>query len=145
MPNHFHLLVRIKEEANPTVFQNLSGLEKRLPHQNFSNLFNAYSKAFNKRFNRHGSLFERAFKRKIIDTEFYLKHLILYIHNNPVNHGFCKRPLEYPWSSYLDCISDKPTKLERNAVIELFDSVSDFKLLHTKNCNSDDIEKWLNN
>jgi putative transposase len=45
MPNHFHLLVRIKEEAemrDPQGFKNLEGLEKA-PYQYFSNLFNAYT------------------------------------------------------------------------------------------------------
>jgi len=72
MPNHFHLLIRIKEanEIDLTGIQNLSGL--KLPHQYFSNLFNAYTKAINKRNKRHGSLFERPFKRKLIDDEDYL-------------------------------------------------------------------------
>ena len=93
MPNHFHLLIRIKEanEIDLTGFQNLSGLKP--PHQYFSNLFNAYTKAINKRNKRHGSLFERPFKRKLIKDEDYLKQLVLYIHNNPVHHGFCSHPL----------------------------------------------------
>jgi REP element-mobilizing transposase RayT len=102
MRNHFHLLIRVKEEddvRNLTGFENLSGLKSRNglkpPHQHFSNLFNAYAKAFNKRFSRHGSLFERPFNRKRIDNERYLKHVILYIHNNPVHHGFCSHPV-YP-------------------------------------------------
>ncbi|MBI9068447.1 MAG: transposase [Salinivirgaceae bacterium] len=81
MPNHFHLLVQI---LNPSGFKNLTGLKKP-PHQHFSNLFNAYSKAFNKRYNRHGSLFERPFKRKLIDNRKYLQSVLLYIHNNPVH------------------------------------------------------------
>src|SRR5665811_1583330 len=57
----------------------LSGVKK--PHQYFSNLFNAYSKAVNKRFLRHGALFERPFKRKKINDVEYLKQAILYIHH----------------------------------------------------------------
>ncbi|HNX55347.1 MAG TPA: hypothetical protein PLG33_00785 [Prolixibacteraceae bacterium] len=74
MPNHFHFLVRLKEEKeivaslHLTGFQNLSGVEVKQPHQHFSNLFNAYTKAFNKHTGRHGSLFERPFKRKLIDS-----------------------------------------------------------------------------
>lgn len=37
---------------------------------------------------RHGSLFEQPFKRKIIENEWYLKQVILYVHNNPVHHRF---------------------------------------------------------
>jgi hypothetical protein len=124
-----------------TGFRNLSGLKP--PHQHFSNLFNAYTKAFNKRYNRHGNLFERPFKRKLIDNEWYLKQVILYIHNNPVHHRFCDHPVEYPWSSYLTCISVKPTKLQRDRVIGWFDSQANFKYVHNQKVEIDQIENWL--
>lgn len=147
MPNHFHLLVRIKEKSEVEAlhligFENLSGVEKP-PHQHFSNLFNAYTKAFNKRTGRHGSLFERPFKRKIIDNEWYLKQVILYIHNNPVHHGFCSHALEYSWSSYLSCIAVKPTKLNRGRVIGWFDDEANFKYLHNQKVEIEKIENWL--
>lgn len=100
------------------------------PSQQFSKLFNAYSQALNKRLGCHGALFERPFKRKLIDTKTYLKQIILYIHNNPVHHGFCTHPLEYPWSSYMTCLTDKPTKLNRDMVIDLFNTKDDFKVMH---------------
>jgi len=159
MPNHFHLLVRVKMEAeffsevkpdpvinivdsrNLTGFQNLSGLKP--PHQHFSNLFNSYSKALNKRIGRHGALFERPFERKLIDNTSYLKQVILYIHNNPVHHRFCSHPLEYPWSSYLSCISVKPTRLKRETVIGWFDNRANFKNMHNQIIDIDRIEKYL--
>jgi putative transposase len=146
MPNHFHLLVRVKEEEeisslNLTGFENLSGLKP--PHQHFSNLFNAYTKAYNKRYSRHGNLFERPFKRKLIVHEAYLKQVILYIHNNPVHHKFCDHPVEYPWSSYLTCISVKPTKLKRDRVMVWFDDQANFKYLHHQKIEVEKIEDWL--
>jgi REP element-mobilizing transposase RayT len=146
MPNHFHLLVRIKDEdelqsLNLTGFENLSGLKP--PHQHFSNLFNAYTKAFNKRYTRHGNLFERPFKRKLIDHEAYLKQVISYIHNNPIHHRFCEHPVEYPWSSYLTCISVKPTKLQRDRVMGWFDDQANFKYLHNQKIEVEKIEDWL--
>ncbi len=124
MKNHFHFLVRIKEvEEIPTA-------KKILPSQSFSNLCNAYTKAFNKRYNRHGSLFERAFKRKEINSGKYLQNVIVYIHNNPVQHKICEHPLEYPWSSYITCLSNQPTKLQRKEVIEFFDDIGNFKYVH---------------
>lgn len=152
MPNHFHFLLRIKDEvdlpANQTGFQNLSGLaaNERQIHQYFSNLFNAYSKAFNKRYNRHGALFERPFKRKLIDNFGYYKTLVTYIHQNPVQHGFCEMAVEYPWSSYLSCISTKNTKIERQKVLDFFNSKEDFisnhnKLIDRKSLN--ELENWL--
>lgn len=92
---------------------------------------------------RHGGLFERRFKRKQIANENYLKNVLLYIHNNPVHHGFCSHPLEYPWSSYLSCISVKPTKLKRDSVMGWFDSEANFKQLHNEKIEFEKIERWL--
>ena len=136
MPNHFHILVRIKDEAeiiaglNLTGFKNLSGLGKGLVSQRFSNLFNAYTKAFNKREGRHGSLFERPFKRIEVANEAYLRQLVYYIHSNPVKHGFVDDMLHWPWSSYLTLISIKPSKLFRESVLGWFDSQSNFITYH---------------
>jgi len=140
MGNHFHLLVHILP-TNSEGFQNLQGLERI--NQQFSNLFNAYTKAFNKRYNRTGSLFEHTFRRKLIMHKTYLKQVILYIHNNPVHHGFCSHPIEYPWSSYLTCISMKPTKLKRDAVMGWFDDQANFKYWHDQKIEIERIEKWL--
>jgi len=132
MPNHFHLLVRILDEVdhqNLQGFKNLEDLPKQ-PHQYFSNLFNAYTKAFNKYNHRTGSLFEHPFHRKIISNPAYFKRLVIYIHNNPVYHGFTEHAMDYPWSSYLTCISVSPTKLQRKQVIGWFDNEARFKYLH---------------
>ncbi len=144
MKNHFHLLVRIKEVEeclHLTGFENLSGVKP--PHQYFSNFFNAYTKAFNKYHQSRGSLFERPFKRKLITSDSYLKQVILYIHNNPVHHGFCSHPSEYLWSSYLTCISNKPTNLKRETVIDWFNDIDNFIAVHEQKIDRDEIEGWL--
>ncbi len=162
MPNHFHFMVRIKDEevvreiinnistSKQTGSENLSALEQETevetekpPHQYFSNLFNAYSKAFNIRNHRQGALFERPFKRKLIKDKHYLKNVLLYIHNNPVHHGFTNSAMDYPWSSYLSCVSIKPTKLKRENVIGWFDNEANFKSYHDKKLNIVGIEQWL--
>lgn len=145
LKNHFHLLVRIKTFEEIIQSQEEHELKKVIaPHQSFGNLFNAYTKSINKRYKRHGSLFERPFKRKLIDDDKYLQAVIKYIHYNPVNHGFCDHPIEYAWSSYLTCVSNKTTKLKRNKVISIFDDLSNFKLIHNQRENSEDIELYLN-
>ncbi len=143
MKNHFHLLVRIKEEE---FIKNLEGFENRRGlklHQPFSNLFNAYTKAFNKRFGRSGSLFENRFHRKLVSDIEYFKRLVVYIHNNPVHHGFTKFAMDYPWSSYLTCISIKPTHLQRDSVIGWFDSEANFKTVHDNASDVIDLEQRL--
>ena len=148
MPNHFHFLVRIKEESEriaSTPDRVWNPVRGKIPPASlqFSKLFNSYAQAFNKRIGRHGSLFERPFNRKIIENEWYLRQVILYIHNNPVHHRFCSHPMEYPWSSYLTCVSVKPTKLHRDKVIGWFDDQANFKYLHDQKVQVEQIEQWL--
>jgi hypothetical protein len=136
--------VKIRSLSNLSGFLNLTGLKEAKPlSKYFSNLFNAYAKAFNKRYNRHGSLFERPFGRKQIHNIEYLKNVVLYIHDNPVHHFFCENKLDYPWSSYLTCISLKPTKLKRDAVIGWFDDLANFKTRHNEELDIEEIEKRL--
>ena len=137
MKNHFHFLVRIKDTHEINT-------EKKIePSQAFSNLFNAYTKAFNKKYNRHGALFERPFKRKKINYNTYFQNVIAYIHNNPVHHKICEHPVAYAWSSYLTCISEKPTKLMRNEVINIFNNIENFKYVHQQKDNYFPIETYL--
>lgn len=154
MGNHFHLLVRIKFEKDisfmsptPDGLRNTSGTatnlsescspesfsEKRYkPSNQFSHLFNAYTKAINKRYGRTGSLFEHPFKRKQITSNDQLKYLVYYIHHNPIHHGFCEHYLDYPWSSYLTVVSPKKTKLKRAEVLNWFRDTANFERLHSQ-------------
>ncbi|MFC4817287.1 transposase [Flavobacterium sp. GCM10023249] len=114
-----------------------------LPSQSFSNLFNAYTKAYNKNSKRHGTLFERPFRRKQINNNRYLQNVITYIHNNPIHHNICDHPIQYPWSSYISCISEKPTKLKRKEIIQLFNDLENFEYAHQKKTDYLSIEQSL--
>src|SRR5690606_21905148 len=87
-------------------FRTLEGLvnnEAKLSHllsKQFSNFFSSYSQAFNKVYQRRGSLFIKNFKRKKVDNDVYLTQLILYIHLNPVKHGFTKDIEAWSWTSF---------------------------------------------
>ena len=136
--------VDVENKFNADRSVTLSGLNKiPVPHKHFSHLFNAYSRYLQIRTGRTGNLFERPFKRKLIDNEEYLKSAVLYIHNNPVHHSFCSHPLEYPWTSYFTSISNKPTKLKRDEVIKLFNNKENFKQQHNQKIDIVQIEKWL--
>jgi len=146
MPNHFHFLVRVKEReeiiTNLSGSRNLTGLMKlKSPHQHFSNFFNAYTKATNKRLSRHGSLFERPFRRKQIIHFESLKQTVLSIHHIPVESKFVNHPGEYTWSSYQTCISTKPTKLHRDSVIGWFGNRTSFKDQHAQKIIFERIEE----
>lgn len=70
MPNHFHILVKEKEEGGITKFM-----------QKFST---AYVMYINTKYKRTGSLFEGKFKSQYLNTDKYLKYIFSYIHLNPL-------------------------------------------------------------
>ena len=100
--------------------------------KSFSNLFNSYAKAFNKRFDRTGKLFEERYKRKKVNDESYVTELIYYIHSNSQKHGIIKDFRDYPYSSFRIILSDKPTSLKRDEVINWFGGLSFYEEYHQK-------------
>ena len=79
MGNHFHLLVYQKDAGIMASFMR--------------SLMTSYSKYFNLKYNRTGSLFESRYKAARVDKQDYLQHISRYIHLNP---RYWKR---YPYSS----------------------------------------------
>ena len=129
--NHFHFLVRIKtvEEQELTGLGDLSALPRK-PSQQFSNLFNAYAKAFNKTYHRTGTLFQRPFGRIEVTSDSYFMQLVTYIHQNPQKHGFVNDFRTWPYSSYQALLSTKPTRLQRDDVLTWFQGVDHFEDVH---------------
>ena len=134
MKNHFHLLVYIRDKKEILIdaleYSTVDKPKILEPSKQFGHLFNAYTQAVNKKYNRTGSLFEKPFERKRVTSEKYLQNLMFYIHNNPVHHGFTKTIKEYPWSSYGSIISEKPIKIERGDIFEIFGSKDNFINYH---------------
>ncbi|MFK7114264.1 hypothetical protein V3468_07415 [Flavobacterium oreochromis] len=60
-----------------------------------------------------------------------------------MHHNICEHPLQYPWSSYVSCVSEKPTKLKRREVIEIFNDLNNFKYIHQEKGNTILIEQAL--
>lgn len=145
MPNHFHFLIRIKAQNTPVRVSNPDRGENRNlpPYRYFSHLFNSYTQSFNKYHERHGSLFERPFKRKEIDNEDYLKYMVYYIHNNPIHHKFTKDLTEYLWTSFSSILSEKQTHIERMEVLSWFEDVENFKFFHHQDHNMDRFRNYL--
>ena len=147
MKNHFHLMVRIKtreeivrELSAVIAADRLIGLD---PSKQFSNLFVAYAMAFNKQQNRKGALFERPFGRIEVTSLNYFKDLVVYIHRNPVKHGFVDHPKEWEWSSYNKYFSTIPSGLKKDAVLAWFDSTIAFKAYHKKPQDTNGLEEFL--
>ena len=132
LPNHFHFFIRIRQQEQtsqvlktcevlpPGETPKTAGTKKPAPEQAFANLFNAYAKAINKKYNRTGSLFQERFRRKEIIDQSYFTSIIGYIITNAVKHGYSPTSEAYPHSAYNSLVSDKPTALLRNELIDWF-------------------------
>ncbi|MCK9451838.1 MAG: hypothetical protein M0Q90_09120 [Bacteroidales bacterium] len=164
MKNHFHILVRIKNEDEIGYLDNRTSksnnlhlkwkttirdlgdsnfINKPLPFRQFQHFFNAYAKYFNKRNERTGSLFENSFDRKFVNHKKYFQNIVTYIHQNPVKHGFAEHILEYPWTSYLTVLSFEPTNIKRDEVLFSFGGIDNYIKLHNKNQNNSSIEHLI--
>lgn len=142
LKNHFHIAVRIKtrEEIseNDLTYTTVEKPKIIDASKQFSHFLNAYTQAINKKHKRTGKIFQSKFKRKLIDSEEYLKNIIYYIHHNPVHHGFCKSMNLYPWSSYETIVSTKNTNLKRNEVVDMFGNISNFIEYHNSDFSIND-------
>lgn len=107
-----------------------SEIIQQLVSQQFSHCFNSYVQAFNKTYDRMGSLIKQAFQRKAVNNNDYLQTLICYIHNNPVNHKIVKSTELWKHSSYLDLFHNNKTIIQREEVIEIFSNLENLVKIH---------------
>jgi REP element-mobilizing transposase RayT len=152
MPNHFHLVVRIRKrevienliknknfslQANTSKVQNFGSvsdneIEKFLSKQ-FANLFSSYTQSFNKVYHRMGSLFIKNFKREPINDKTHFLNAIIYTHRNPIHHGFCKSFEEWPHSSYPGIIYGVESIVETDKMLKMVGNIDDFIEMHKVN------------
>ena len=111
MDNHAHFII----DANG------ADISKIMHSINFS-----YAQFYNRRYERHGHLFQDRFKSKIVKNERYMIALSAYIHNNPTDiNGYEEYPEKYPYSSlsiYLGIRRDPFELIEDEFVLNLFGS-----------------------
>ncbi|HQH18113.1 MAG TPA: hypothetical protein PKZ43_01055 [Bacteroidales bacterium] len=86
-------------------------------------------------------MFQRPFKRIEITTTDYLANLVFYIHANPQKHKIIDDFRMYPWSSYDRILKNKPSKLNKEEVLEWFSNKDYFIKYHEQKA---DIEKIKN-
>lgn len=162
MPNHFHLVIRIRRRevideiiqnkinfSNSPNFSKVSldfgkvkkgegvktsdiDIEKFLSKQ-FSNLFSSYTQSFNIMYKRRGSLFIKNFKREaILDKEYFI-NAIVYTHRNPIHHGFCSRYVDWSYTSYSEISEHRSDFVEIEKLITVFDGKQHFDDIHQRN------------
>lgn len=138
LPNHFHLLARVKDLNNDSIplrdgidrSSSATGIDKKISEQ-FRRFFISYSQAINKQENRIGSMFQKNFKRILVGHQKYLINLIYYIHANPQIHGLIDDFRNWPYSSYVKIVEAKKSHLNKEEVLNWFGSREEYKLYHS--------------
>lgn len=149
LANHFHVLVKRKREqdimdiqkeaihnktghgaTNPELVESKLKSPEWYISNSFAQLFKSYAQTINNTYGRTGGLFEEPFRRSEVVSEKYLTHLVIYIHCNPQKHSFVDDFKAYPHSSYNSLLSNEPTKLKREEVLDWFGSKENFVAFH---------------
>ena len=114
MSNHYHFLLRQNDDATISQFMQA--------------VFNIYSKAFNRKYELSGTLFEGAFKAILVKQDKYLLHLCRYIHRNPIEADMVIKPEQWHYSNYLEFIGKRNgTLVDRDFVQENFGTPDEYR------------------
>jgi len=117
MPNHIHLLLKQIKENGILKFMRLSS--------------DSYSKYYNIKNERKGSLFEGRFRATRIETNEQLLHVSRYIHLNPYSSFLVKDIpdlIEYPYSSLPEYLGQNQTGIcNKDIVLDQFKSIEEYR------------------
>ncbi len=114
MHNHFHLLVQQSATGNISTY--------------LKNISDSYTRYFNSRCKRVGSLFQGQFKAVRVESDEQFIHVSRYIHLNPYTAGNVKTLedlKQYPWSSLPAYLGSKNNDLVDKTPIQNFFKTSE--------------------
>jgi putative transposase len=107
MGNHVHLLIETQSTNLGTGMHRLQG---------------AYAQYFNRQHGHSGHLFQDRFHHVRINTDPQLWVTAAYLANNPVKAGFCRAPVDWPWSSHAATMSGRsPSWLASGRLLSYFE------------------------
>lgn len=135
IPNHFHLLIKtyqkilIQEKDELISINNPEIIGAKISEQ-FRQMFIRYSYLIKSQENIKGSIFQKPFKRVLIEDQSQLLKTLFYIHYNPSKHNITGDYKLYRYSSYIALTSNSRTNIARDHVIELFGTVQNFIDFH---------------
>ena len=131
-PDHFQLLVRIKDKKEviqfikqkimPKKFENLITKEDFLENQLsriYANFFSSYALYYNGLHERTGTLFKRAFMREAIESMDEVRIIATNIHQIPVKECLVSGPEQWKYSSYNSIMNRSSSLIPVNEVLDL--------------------------
>jgi len=108
IPNHFHLLLRTGSSPVATVMRRL---------------LTGYAQYYNKRYKRHGHLFQNRYKSILCEEEAYLLELLRYIHLNPLRANIVKTVEEldrHPYCGHSYTMNGNPSFQDTDYILMQF-------------------------
>jgi putative transposase len=160
IPNHFHLVIRLrkretiialmldkKQYYRDELFQsfklwkssNYRQRNRKISIEAIANLFSSYTQSFNKVYHRMGALFIKNFKREPIYDKAHFLNAIVYVHRNPIHHGFCNDFKEWPNCSYNSILSADSHIVQTEKLLKMTGGIDEFVKMH-----NDGLEKLVN-
>lgn len=140
LPNHFHFLVKVRSKVDLVKFIiNKKGrilLHDGQPdynsivYQQQKGWLSGFVQAINKQEVRKGSLLMKNTRRKIASDWHYLINLMVYIHQNPVHHGYARSMMEWQFSSFRTYLAGGDSNIEKNVAFEWFSGLPGFIAIH---------------
>lgn len=115
LTSHFHLLLQTRK----------AGLSKVM-----HNTLARYARAFNRRYQAEGHLFQGRYHALLCERDTYFLTLTRYIHLNPLRAGLCRRPEDYPWSSlraYLNLPHSWPLQVEGGLALQMLGGMDAYR------------------
>lgn len=114
--SHFHFVVQVKSRNSIVKYlERLSGKRSkrvyrkylkgqesaaRLLSYQWRRLLISYAMYFNKKYERHGNLFHRVFKRVCLKTDPEIRNALLYVKGNSCKHHMSRSWRNHKWTSY---------------------------------------------
>lgn len=125
MPNHYHLMLYIKQSNDKTYMDNHPLVRK------IGTLQSSYTRAIQKQNNSTGSVFQQKAKAKLIDNSTYNYALTCfhYIHQNPLKAKIVNKLENYNYSSFNEYLNLKPNlcNIELAKEFGLYNEVTFYK------------------
>ena len=144
LPNHFHIVIKVKDEITLESTRNRSlslknGSLKTITNEEeigklvvrqLKKMFITYAMAINKQENRVGNLFDPKYKRLEINNQDYLEYAIFYTHFNLEKHGVIGNYKNHKYSSFKAITGKSKTNIHKEFVLELFGDKEEFINYH---------------
>ena len=89
LSNHYHLALRTSAVPLSRTMRTLQG---------------TFSKAFNRRWERTGPLWQSRYQTRLVDSQRYFEQLVFYIHLNPVRAELADDPADYVFSGHRELL-----------------------------------------